>query len=100
MAFSTHLEMTGIRVPGSRLCEEGSLFRGVCCFSSEGFAVSSLTRHASLLTGVDCPVRADVLTGWGGGHTGDPQSRELIFTFFLCKNGKKKKNTASMTRLW
>ena len=82
-------------MPGSRLCEEGSLFRGVCCFSSEGFAVSSLTRQASLLTGVDCPVRADVLTGSGGGHTGDPQSRRLIFTFFLCKNGKKKKKKYS-----
>ena len=48
---------------------------------SEGFAVSSLTRQASLLTGVDCPVRADVLTGWGWRLHRGPSVKGVNFHF-------------------
>ena len=74
MAFSTHLEMTGIKeCPGLVSVRSAA--------SSEGFAVSSLTRQASLLTGVDCPIRADVLTGCGGRPHRGPSVKGVNFHF-------------------
>ena len=39
-------------------------------FSVSLLDLSSPTPQSSLLIGVDWPVRAEVLTCWGGGHTG------------------------------